>query len=117
MVIEPIPRPSDAEGPDQAVSPAAATALAASLVVVTATGVARARRMTRLRQQALVGQGDVTLGGRIRRGALGAAVAASPRRTPSMACDDRNHERTKQARRPTRVWGSSLRLRPRGWQR
>jgi len=53
---------------------AAATALAACLAAVTATGVAQARGMTRLRQDALSGQGDVTLDGRIRRGALGAAV-------------------------------------------
>jgi hypothetical protein len=53
---------------------AAAAAIAACLVAVTATGVAQARRMTRLRQDALAGHGDVTLDGRVRRGALGAAV-------------------------------------------
>ena len=52
----------------------AATALAACLVAVTATGVAQARWMTRLRQDALGSPGDVTLDGRIRRGALGAAA-------------------------------------------
>ncbi len=52
----------------------AAAALAACLVAVTATGVAQAQRMTRLRQDALTSPGDVMLDGRIRRGALGAAV-------------------------------------------
>jgi hypothetical protein len=52
----------------------AATALTACLLAMTATGVAQARRMTRLRQDVLGSQGDVTLDGRIRRGAISAAA-------------------------------------------
>jgi hypothetical protein len=64
---------------------------------VTATGVAQARRITRLRQDALSGQGDVTLDGRIRRGALGAAVlraAGSNRRAQPRAGRARRRART-----------------------
>lgn len=52
----------------------AATVLAACLVGVTAAGVVQARRMTRLRQDALKHPGDAMVAARIRRGALGAAV-------------------------------------------
>lgn len=52
----------------------AATAVAACLLLVTAAGVAQARRMTRLRLDALKHPGDAGVAARIRRGALGAAA-------------------------------------------
>lgn len=53
-----------------------ATAIVAvCLLAVTGTGVAQARRMTRLRQAALASPGDAVLAGRVRREALGAAVS------------------------------------------
>lgn len=53
---------------------AAATVIAACLVAVTAAGVAQARRMTRLRQEALRRPGDGRLAGRVGRAAFGAAA-------------------------------------------
>jgi hypothetical protein len=52
----------------------AAAVLAACLVIVTGVGVAQARRMTRLRQQAQRQPGNTKLAGLVRRGALSAAV-------------------------------------------
>lgn len=52
----------------------AATAVAACLVAVTAGGVAQARRMTRLRHDALRNPEDAGLADRVRREAAGAAV-------------------------------------------
>ena len=52
----------------------AATISAACLVAVTAAGVAQARRMTRLRHQALAQPGSTALAGRVHRGAVSAAV-------------------------------------------
>lgn len=52
----------------------AATAVAACLVAVTAGGVAQARRMTRLRRDALSRPGDAGLARRVSHEALGAAV-------------------------------------------
>ncbi len=59
----------------------AATVIAACLALVTAAGVAQARRMTRLRQQALTRRDSTALAGQVRRGAasavlLRAAIAA-----------------------------------------
>jgi hypothetical protein len=52
----------------------ATAVVAVCLLAVTGTGVAQARRMTRLRQSALASPGDAALAGRVRREALGAAV-------------------------------------------
>jgi hypothetical protein len=52
----------------------AAAVIAACLVGATAAGVAQARRMTRLRREALRRPGDTRLAGRIGREALGAAA-------------------------------------------
>ena len=52
----------------------AATVIAAGLVAATAAGVAQARRMTRLRQDALRDPGSPELGARVRRGARNAAA-------------------------------------------
>lgn len=51
-----------------------AAVVAACLVTVTAAGVAQARRMTRLRQEALRNPGDPTLAGAVRRGSISAAA-------------------------------------------
>lgn len=52
----------------------ASAVVAAGLVAVTVAGVAQARRMTRLRQDALGGAGRPELAARVRRGARNAAV-------------------------------------------
>ena len=52
----------------------ASAAVAAALVAVTAAGVVQARRMTRLRQDALRASGRPELTARVRRGARSAAV-------------------------------------------
>lgn len=52
----------------------ASTVVAAGLVAVTAAGVAQARRMTRLRQNALHHTGSPGLAVKVRRGARNAAV-------------------------------------------
>ena len=52
----------------------AATVIAACLVLVTAAGVVQARRMTRLRHEALTQPGNWALAARVRRGAVSAAV-------------------------------------------
>ena len=52
----------------------AATVTAACLVAATAAGMAQARRMTRLRHEALRRPGDAKLAGRVGREALGAAA-------------------------------------------
>jgi uncharacterized membrane protein len=52
----------------------ASTVVAASLVVATVAGVAQARRMTRLRQEALRAPGDPGLTAQVRRGARNAAA-------------------------------------------
>ena len=48
--------------------------VAAGLVAATVAGVAQARRMTRLRQDALDGSGGAELAAKVRRGARNAAV-------------------------------------------
>ena len=50
------------------------TVIAACLVTVTAAGVAQARRMTRLRQEALRNPGDPALARGVRRGSISAAA-------------------------------------------
>ena len=52
----------------------ASTVVAAGLVAVTAAGVTQARRMTRLRQDALDGTGGAELAAKVRRGARNATV-------------------------------------------
>jgi uncharacterized membrane protein len=52
----------------------ASTVVAAGLVAVTVAGVAQARRMTRLRQDALRDPGRAELAARVRRGARNAAI-------------------------------------------
>ncbi len=52
----------------------ASAAVAAALVAVTAAGVVQARRMTRLRQDALRASGRPELTARVRRGARSAAI-------------------------------------------
>jgi len=52
----------------------ASAAVAAALVAVTAAGVVQARRMTRLRQDALRAPGRAELTARVRRGARSAAI-------------------------------------------
>jgi len=52
----------------------ASAVLAAGLVAVTVAGVAQARRMTRLRQDALRGPGSAELTAKVRRGARSAAA-------------------------------------------
>lgn len=52
----------------------ASAAVAAALVAVTAAGVVQARRMTRLRQDALRAPGRPELTARVRRGACSAAI-------------------------------------------
>jgi hypothetical protein len=52
----------------------AATVIAACLVLVTAAGVGQARRMTRLRHEALIQPGNWALAASVRRGAVSAAV-------------------------------------------
>lgn len=53
---------------------AASAAVAAGLVAVTATGIAQARRMTRLRRDVMRDPGRLDLTARVRRGARNAAV-------------------------------------------
>ena len=53
---------------------AAGTAVAAALVAATTAGVAQARRMTRLRQDALRDPGSTELAAKVRRGARNAAA-------------------------------------------
>lgn len=53
---------------------AASTAVAVGLVAATAAGVAQARRMTRLRQDALRDPGSTELAAKVRRGARNAAA-------------------------------------------
>jgi uncharacterized membrane protein len=53
---------------------AASTAVAAGLVAATVAGVAQARRMTQLRQDALCDPGSAELAAKVRRGARGAAA-------------------------------------------
>lgn len=52
----------------------ASTVVAAGLVAATVAGVAQARRMTRLRQEALRAPGSLELAAKVRRGARNAAV-------------------------------------------
>jgi len=53
---------------------AAGTAVAAALIATTMTGVTQARRMTRLRQDALRDPGRTDLAAKVRRGARNAAA-------------------------------------------
>lgn len=63
----------------------AAVALAACLLAVTGSGVAQARRMTRLRQAVVASPGDAALTARIRREAIAAAIMRSGIAVLSMA--------------------------------